>query len=155
MKELREGGGFTAFYRRILWFLIRRKRRLRSKRSLSKTRSRLRRDRLKMRSVNELLRRGPRPSQRPSRASWQLTNLPHFLSKPRPNTRRLRPWPNASEAIPITSSRTKAAAPISFLEIGSFIKVPPISYHSTKVDGPSSTFCRLGYYDSVSIRLPR
>src|SRR5690348_16227642 len=103
-------------------------------RSLSKLRSRLRRERLKIRSFNDVLRRGPRPSHRPSRASWQLTNLPHFLPSPCPCPRPLRPWPKVSDDIPTASSRTRAAPPITFLEIGNFIKVPPFRYHSTNAD---------------------
>jgi hypothetical protein len=132
-------GGESGLYLRNLWFLCRRQ----SRRSRSKSRSRLRRARLKMFPVKRvLLRLGPRPSHRPSRASWQLTNLPHFLSI-RPNTRRFRPWPNASVDIPIASTRTRLAAAISFF-IGSFINVLPSTTIPPFRMVLSTTFCRLG-----------
>src|SRR5215813_15344198 len=57
---------------------------------------------------------GPRPSQRPSRASWQFTNFAHFLSlsqsypRPRP---RPRPWAidTAGNANNRTNPKNKAA----------------------------------------------
>ena len=75
---------------------------------LSKSRSRFRR-RLKL----FVRRLGPRPSQRPSRASWQLTNLPHFLSKPR-DALRPRPWPIASVATLTTINRHNTRIPNRF-----------------------------------------
>jgi len=62
---------------------------------------------------------------------------------------------NASGDTVKSSNSVRAAAPSSFLENSNFINVPPISYHITKIYGASRTFCSVGYYDSVAIRLPR
>ena len=80
--------------------------------TLSLSRSRFRR-RLKTSEKRERWL-GPRPSQRPSRASWQLTNLEHLLSKRR-DTLRPRPWPIASVATLTTINRLNTRIPNSFL----------------------------------------
>jgi hypothetical protein len=63
--------------------------------------------------------RGPRPSQRPSRASWQLTNFEHFLSQF--EALRPRPWAFASVDIAKIINRLIATIPNKFVEVERFI----------------------------------
>jgi len=97
---------------------------------LSKSRSRFRR-RLKTFETRER-RSGPRPSQRPSRASWQLTNLEHLLSKRR-DALRPRPWPIASVATLTTINRLNMRIPNSFL---CFIGSLPEKHWPMRFSGP-------------------
>src|SRR5829696_6258180 len=101
--------------------------RLRSLRlMLSKSRSRRSRRLRRNLLLNPSSRRsGPRPSQRPSRASWQLTNFAHFLSMR--ETLRPRPWPRVSDEAKVIN-RPTTKIPNRFLDVKSFIKVPPKMY---------------------------
>src|SRR6185369_10429069 len=82
--------------------------------------SRSRRLRLKMLAKPDRDRRGPRPSQRPSRASWQLTNFEHFLSQ----FEALRPRPCAFALVDTAKiiNRLIATIPNKFVEVEGFIK---------------------------------
>jgi hypothetical protein len=120
--------------------------RRRQSRSRSKSRSRFRRVRLrtsksrflrlrrKKRSEDRLLRFGPRPSQRPSLASWQLTNLPHFLSICA--ALRPRPCPIASEDIATIINKPSTAVPNTFLEIENFMN-SSVEIDTAEVHGAS------------------
>jgi hypothetical protein len=69
---------------------------------------------------------GPRPSQRPSRASWQFTNFPHFLSKsgPRPLPFPLR-CPNAVAGRAMARARLNKIMNKTFrLAVKTLIKPP-------------------------------
>ena len=136
--RMRVEGVKNAYLRRrhrLCWKSLSRHRSLRLIRR-SKSRSRCLRLRLKM-FVNPARRFGPRPSTRPSRASWQLTNFPHFLS--RFEALRPRPWAIASDDANVSTMPT-TRIPNRFLDVKSFIKVPPLKTPANEGTGP-----QLGY----------
>ena len=111
------------FRRRRQRLSLKSRSRLRRRRSnLSESRSR--RLRRKMFVVRRF---GPRPSQRPSRASWQLTNLEHFLSRCEP--RRPRPWPMASVDVPRTNNNPSTKIPNKCFDVKRCIKVSSLNYN--------------------------
>ncbi len=124
--------GVKNAYLRRRQYRSRSKSRLRSRRlrlMLSKSRSlRLRRKIFE----NPARRFGPRPSQRPSRASWQLTNFAHFRSER--EILRPRPWPMASDDAKIIK-RPITNIPNRLLDVRSFIKVPPKMHRPMRVRG--------------------
>lgn len=97
------------------------------RRRKSSSRSQLRFLQILRRKLEPLMRRrGPRPSQRPSRASWQLTNLPHFRPsrlRPRPRPRRS---PKAVTGMIIVSNRATMVIEKKVpLRLDFFIQAPP------------------------------
>src|ERR1044072_7156232 len=95
--------------------------------------------------------RGPRPSQRPSRASWQLTNFEHFLSQF--EALRPRPWAFTSVDIAKIINRLTTTIPNIFVEVEGFINSSlkitsanegsgaAMGYHSIKIYATSTVFC--------------
>jgi hypothetical protein len=89
------------------------------RRRSNRSESRSRRLRLKI-FVAPKRRLGPRPSQRPSLASWQLTNFEHFLSHC--EALRPRPWAIVSVDTAKIINRLKTTIPKTLVEVEGFIK---------------------------------